>query len=91
MLFIQFPPLVKNVLEADKAVASLFLAVFSIGIAIGSVAINRLLQGHVSAKFAPGSVLAMGAFVVAFHVVCRIWDSGLPHGQLMSLRDFVEH
>jgi len=91
VLFIQFPPLVKNVLEADKAVASLFLAVFSIGIAIGSVAINRLLQGHVSAKFAPGSVLAMGLFVVAFHVVCRIWDSGLPPGQLMSLRDFVEH
>jgi MFS family permease len=91
VLFIQFPPLVKNVLEADKAVASLFLGVFSIGIAIGSVAINRLLQGHVSAKFAPGSVLAMGAFVVAFHIVCRIWNSGLPDGQLMSLQDFVEH
>src|SRR3546814_3274471 len=31
VLFIQFPPLVKNILHADKSVASLFLAVFSIG------------------------------------------------------------
>jgi len=91
VLFIQFPPLVKNTLSADKAVASLFLAVFSIGIAIGSIAINRLLQGHVSAKYAPSSVLAMGGFVVAFHFVCRMWDSGLAPGQLMSLSGFIGH
>jgi len=91
VLFIQFPPLVKNVLAADKAVASLFLAVFSVGVAIGSIAINRMLGGAVSAKFAPVSVLAMGAFVIAFHIVCRFWDSGLPPGQLMSFGHFVDH
>lgn len=91
VLFIQFPPLVKNVLGADKAVASLFLAVFSVGVAIGSIAINRLLYGQVSAKFAPASVLAMGLFVVAFHIVCRFWDNGLPPGELMSLDHFIEH
>jgi predicted MFS family arabinose efflux permease len=91
VLFIQFPPLVKNVLEADKAIASLFLGIFSVGVAIGSILINRMLQGHVSAKFAPASVLAMGAFVIAFHIICRLWDSGLPPGQLMSLHDFLAH
>lgn len=91
VLFIQFPPLVKNVLAADKAVASLFLAIFSVGVAIGSIAINRLLQGNVSAKFAPASVLAMGGFVVAFHIVCLMWDPGLAPGQLMSLGDFIAH
>lgn len=91
VLFIQFPPLVKNVLAADKAVASLFLAIFSVGVATGSVAINRLLQGNVSAKFAPASVLAMGGFVVAFHIVCLMWDAGLAPGQLMSLGDFIAH
>ena len=45
VLIIIFPPLVKNVLGADEQVASLFIAIFSIGIAIGSVAINRLLNG----------------------------------------------
>ena len=68
VLFIQFPPLVKNVLTADKSVASLFLAIFSVGVAIGSVAVNRLLKGQVSARYATPSVLAMGLFVVAFHV-----------------------
>lgn len=90
ILFIQFPPLVKNVLTADKAVASLFLGIFSIGIAIGSVAINRLLQGHVSAKYAPASVIGMGLCIVAFHIVCDMWPS-LPGHQLMSLADFLHH
>jgi MFS family permease len=90
VLFIQFPPLVKNVLTADKAVASLFLAIFSIGIAIGSIAINRLLGGHVSAKYAPASVIGMAACLIAFHLVCRFWV-GAPDGQLLSFHDFLNH
>ena len=74
VLFIQFPPLVKNVLTADKAVASLFLAIFSVGVAIGSVAVNRLLKGEVSARYSTPAVLAMGLFVVAFHLVSRELD-----------------
>jgi Major Facilitator Superfamily len=90
VLFIQFPPLAKNVLYADKEVASLFLAIFSIGIAIGSVAINRLLKGQVSAKYAPASVIFMGLFVVAFHFVCLNWDA-TGDGALYSIRSFVVH
>ncbi|AJA08784.1 major facilitator superfamily transporter [Sphingopyxis fribergensis] len=75
VLFIQFPPLVKNILHADKSVASLFLAVFSIGIAIGSVAVNRLLKGQVSARYSPASVIVMGVFVLAFYWVCRDWGA----------------
>lgn len=75
ILFIQFPPLAKNVLTADKAVASLFLGVFSIGIAIGSVAVNRLLKGAVSARYSKASVLVMAGFIVAFHFVCRVWPA----------------
>ncbi len=90
VLFIQFTPLAKNVLTADKAVASLFLAIFSIGIAIGSVAINRLLRGAVSAKYAPASVIAMGLCVVAFHIICRYWV-GNADGSLLSLYDFFFH
>lgn len=89
VLFIQFPPLAKNVLGADKEVASLFLAIFSIGIAIGSVAINQLLKGKVSAKFAPASVIVMGLFVVAFHFVCRNWQ--VENGELYTLGSFVAH
>ena len=77
VLFIQFPPLVKNVLTADRAVASLFLAIFSIGVAIGSVAINRLLKGEVSARYSAPAVIAMGLCVVGFHLTAAGWE-GLP-------------
>ncbi len=78
ILFIQFPPLAKNVLAATKEVASLFLVIFSVGVAIGSMSINALLKGTVSARYAPASVLAMGGFVVAFWFVCTRW-SAAPH------------
>lgn len=88
VLFIQFPPLAKNTLMASKEVASLFLVVFSIGIAIGSVSINALLKGRVSARYAPASVIVMGMFVVAFYFVCRLWQSYEPT-ELMTVTEFL--
>lgn len=90
VLFIQFPPLVKNILHADKSVASLFLAVFSIGIAIGSVAVNRLLKGQVSARYSPASVIVMGVFVLAFYWVCRNWEHD-PSGAMYGIDGFLNH
>lgn len=73
VLIIIFTPLAKNVLTADKHVATLLTALFSIGIAVGSVAINSLLKGHTSAKYGPASVLAMGLCVVLFSILCKTW------------------
>jgi len=87
VLIIIFPPLVKNVLGADEQVASLFIAVFSIGIAIGSVAINRMLKSEVSARFAPASVIAMGIFVLLLHFVALTWSKIGP--DLTTLGNFL--
>src|SRR5437763_12720644 len=89
VLIIIFPPLVKNVLGADEQVASLFIAIFSIGIAIGSVLINRLLKSEVSARFAPPSVIAMGVFVLLLHFVALAWGKHGP--ELTTLGNFVFH
>lgn len=70
-----FPPLVKNILFADQRVASTLNALFSIGIAVGSVAINRMLRGRVSARFAPASVIAMGLLFVLFSTLMRAWPA----------------
>jgi len=89
VLIIIFPPLVKNVLGANEQVASLFIGIFSIGIAIGSVLINRLLKSQVSARYAPVSVIAMGLFVVLFHFVALTWGK---HGsELTTLGNFILH
>jgi MFS family permease len=89
VLIIIFPPLVKNVLGANEQVASLFIAIFSIGIAIGSVLINRLLKSQVSARYAPGSVIAMGVFVLMLHFISLAWGKHGP--ELTTLGNFVFH
>jgi len=89
VLFIQFPPLAKNVLFASKEVASLFLVIFSVGVAIGSVAINALLKGEVSARYSPVSVLFMGAFVAMFWLVCHEWSADVPLQELMDVGVFL--
>jgi MFS family permease len=87
VMIIIFPPLVKNVLGANEQVASLFIAIFSIGIAIGSVAINRLLKSQVSARYAPPSVIAMGVFVLLLHFVALSWSKTGP--DLTTLGNFL--
>ena len=89
VLIIIFPPLVKNVLGANEQVASLFIAIFSVGIAIGSVAINRLLKSKVSARFAPISVIFMGLFVLLLHFVALTWGRHGP--ELTTLSNFIFH
>ena len=89
VLIIVFPPLVKNVLGADEQVASLFIAIFSIGIAIGSVLINRLLKSEVSARFAPVSVICMAAFVLLLHFVSLAWSKNGT--ELTTLGNFILH
>jgi hypothetical protein len=89
VLFIQFPPLAKNVLMASKEVASLFLVIFSVGVAIGSVAINALLKGDVSARYAPISVLAMGLSVALLWFVCHEWTADVDSTHLLSVAEFL--
>jgi MFS family permease len=89
VLFIQFPPLAKNVLMASKEVASLFLVIFSIGVALGSVAVNLLLKNTVSARYAPWSVLAMGLSVAAFYLVCHEWSGEVADSGLLNVSQFI--
>ena len=90
ILFIEFPPLAKDVLFASKVVASLFLVIFSVGVAIGSTTINMLLKGRVSARYAPLAVLVMAVFVVLFEQLCQMWVPNRS-GVLMDVTAFFSH
>ena len=87
ILAAQFPPLVKNVLHADQSVATLFLAIFSVGVATGSVVINRLLCGTVSARFAPAAAVVTGLFVL--HLYWTVTHLPPPPPGLANLGEFV--
>ncbi|ALM87384.1 2-acyl-glycerophospho-ethanolamine acyltransferase [Bordetella sp. N] len=59
VLVSQFAPLVSDRLASSQNVATLFLIVFSLAIAAGSIVVNRLQKGEVSARYVPISALAM--------------------------------
>ncbi|WP_066480765.1 MULTISPECIES: MFS transporter [unclassified Sphingomonas] len=88
VLIVIFPPLVKNVLTADERVASLTIAIFSIGVAVGSVIINAMLRGRISARYSPASVLVMAVFIVAFSIESRMWTAA-PAGTLYGIDAFI--
>ncbi|HEX2812984.1 MAG TPA: MFS transporter [Sphingopyxis sp.] len=87
ILAAQFPPLVKNALGGDNTVATMFTAIFSIGVAIGSIVVNRLLKGHVSARYSPGSVIVMGLFVLDLWWSVKGWVHA--DATLMDWREFL--
>jgi MFS family permease len=89
LLGAQFPPLVKNALGADKNVATLFLAIFSVGVAVGSIAVNRLLKGQVSARYSPVAANMMGLFVLLLWWGVHQWTP-IP-GYLMGVREFISY
>ena len=88
VLIIVFPPLVKNLLTAGAPVASLMLAVFSIGVALGSVVINAMLRGRVSARWSPLSVILMAFAVLALWAVVERWTPA-PAGHLYGVWEFL--
>ena len=87
ILAAQFPPLVKNVFNANEQVATLFLAIFSVGVGLGSVLINRLLKGRVAAVYSPPAAIAMGLFICHLYYNARGWP--IAGGELIDVRTFI--
>jgi acyl-[acyl-carrier-protein]-phospholipid O-acyltransferase/long-chain-fatty-acid--[acyl-carrier-protein] ligase len=67
----QFPTYAKLVIGADEQVATLFLAVFSVGIGLGSMACNGLLKGEVSGRHVPTAAVAMSVASVLLYLASR--------------------
>lgn len=83
----QFPNFAKDVVGADETVVTLFLTLFSLGIAIGSLLCNKLLGGAISAKYVP--VAALGMTAATLDLVLAT-SNGLAPGQtLLDARAFL--
>ena len=67
----QFPTYAKLIIGADEQVATLFLAAFSVGIGLGSMACNGFLKGEVSGRYVPWAAMAMSAASVLLFLVSR--------------------
>ena len=71
-LYISVLPVVcLAVLGGNELVSTLFLAIFSIGVAAGALGVNTLLRGAVSGRFAPLSMFCMALFTLDLAWCCR--------------------
>lgn len=71
VLMSEFAPLVSGALAAKREVATLFLIVFSLAIAAGSMVVNRLLRGEVSARYVPVSALVLAGGLIDLWLTTR--------------------
>ncbi len=83
----QFPVLARDVLGGDEAVASMLLAVFSVGVGLGSLACEWLARGRVEIGLVPLGALGMSVFGIDLY-----WaTSALPHAvTLQGVRAFLD-
>ena len=58
----------KDVLFANEQVVTMMLALFAIGVGLGSILAEKLLHGEVSARFVPLAAVAMAVFAIDLHL-----------------------
>jgi len=80
------PSFAKDVLFADAQVVTMMLALFAVGVGLGSIVAERLLHGEVSARYVPIAALAMAFFAWDLYLA----SAGRPaSGELVSLMVFL--
>ncbi len=62
----EFAAIAKGTLHADNRVVTLFLALFSIGVGLGSLGAARLMKGEISPRILPAAALGIGLFTIDF-------------------------
>ena len=71
VLLAAFAPLVAGPLSGRQEVVTLFLLIFSVSVALGSLFVNRLLKGEISARYVPVSALLLAAFMIDLWLATR--------------------
>ncbi|KQW45568.1 MULTISPECIES: MFS transporter [unclassified Roseateles] len=80
-----FPAFAKEVLHGSPQVASLLLAVFSIGIGVGSLLCEMLSKRHVEIGLVPLGAIGMSVFAIDLYFAA----SGLPASEPYSVSAFL--
>jgi acyl-[acyl-carrier-protein]-phospholipid O-acyltransferase/long-chain-fatty-acid--[acyl-carrier-protein] ligase len=70
IMLTEFPVIAKDVLAADASTVSLMLAIFAIGVGVGSILAGRLLKGEASPRHVPYACLGLTLFAGDFAWAC---------------------
>jgi len=85
-----FPAIASDLLKGDETVVTLFLVLFTVGIAIGSMLCNRLLKGQVTAIHAPFGALGITIFIADFSVALMNYQPPVGGGLTGGLAFFSD-
>jgi len=89
IMLTKLPDYTHYVLGADTSVFALFLALFSIGIAGGSLAISRLLAGKITISYVPLAMLFLSAFALDLFWATPPAHAVNPETPLLTLTQFL--
>ncbi|MGH1374910.1 MAG: acyl-[ACP]--phospholipid O-acyltransferase [Alphaproteobacteria bacterium] len=89
MFLSQLPNFTKDALGATNHVFTLFMVLFSIGVAFGGLLNNRLLRGRVEAVYVPLAALGITIFSIDLYFAGNGFSSGLEGGDLLGLGGFL--
>ena len=87
VLLAELAPLVSGTLDASQQVATLFLLIFSVSVAIGSMLVNRLLNGEVSARYVPVSALALAALLIDLSFAANAFMVEVPGASIAAFME----
>ncbi len=88
MFLSQLPNFTKEVLGASNEVFTLFMVIFSVGVALGGLFNNRLLRGRVEAVYVPLAALGVTIFSIDLSFAGAAFPSGDAEN-LVSLGGFL--
>lgn len=83
----QFPNYAKGPLHADEQAVTLMLALFTIGVAVGSGLCGHLLKGRISLKIVPWSILLMSIFIIDLYFATP--RGPIDGGPVIALGDLI--
>lgn len=91
VLLTKLPDYTHYVLGANNKVFALFLALFSIGIGIGSLMISRILDGKISLKIVPWAMLMFTVFTFDLYWASPVVDAKEPVLTLLLFFTDITH
>lgn len=85
----EVPVFAKDILHTNEHVVTFFLALFSIGIGIGSLLCNQLLNGKIHATYVPIAALGITLFTIDLYFAA-VHAHTAPQSSLLSLTQFLQ-
>jgi acyl-[acyl-carrier-protein]-phospholipid O-acyltransferase/long-chain-fatty-acid--[acyl-carrier-protein] ligase len=85
----QIPSLTRDTLGADETVANLFLAVFSVGVGVGSFVCNKLFSNNITTKYVFLSALCISICGVDLFFASQIASVSYAPEQLKTVFQFL--